>query len=143
MSLLIDLAGQLAPYFSFFASRMADGVMQGTVDRISGRAVDAGEGAFRSLVGRGDPAAGDEGALTPQAADTLDGMLAELSAEERDRLAAALTTWLTSPRDDRGLVDLVGAPAPQPAVHVESRGDHNTVIGSVGTFNQYPRDGRP
>ncbi|MEU2251449.1 hypothetical protein [Streptomyces sp. NPDC019224] len=149
MSLLIDLAGQLAPHFSFFAARMADGVMQSTVQRISDRTVEASEGAFRSLVGRDAPAAGDEAALTPQTADDLDRRLGELTDEQRARLAAALLTWLRSPQDDRpGLVALVAAGQPHPAPpgpgnHVVSHGDNNMVIGSVGTFNQYPRDDRP
>ncbi|WP_146610451.1 MULTISPECIES: hypothetical protein [unclassified Streptomyces] len=142
MSLLIDLAGQLAPYFSFFASRAADGVLQGTVDRISDRALDAGEGTFRRLIGRDDPASADEGALASRDADRLDAMLAGLNDEERDRLATALTTWLADPEKDPGLVNVVRATAPAPHISVESRGDYNTVVGSVGTFNQHLRDDR-
>lgn len=149
MSLLIDLAGQLAPHFSFFASRMADGVMQGVADRVAGRTVSAGEGAFRSLVGTDGSAADDRDALTSQTADDLDRRLGELTDEQRVRLAAALLTWLRSPQDDRpGLVELVAARQPDaappgPGNRVVSYGDNNMVIGSVGTFNQYPRDDRP
>ncbi|WLQ35375.1 hypothetical protein P8A18_18965 [Streptomyces castrisilvae] len=145
MSLLIDLAGQLVPHFSYFAARMTDGVMEGAVQRITDRTVDAGEGAFRHLVGLdGAAAADDEAALTPRAADELDSMVARLNTEERERLAAALTTWLENPRGRDSLVDLVEAPrsrpGPGPHISVESHGDYTTVIGSVGTLNQYPRD---
>ncbi|TRV74290.1 hypothetical protein FKN01_25195 [Streptomyces sp. 130] len=141
MSLLLDLAGQLAPHFSFFAARMADGVMQGAVDRIADRTVDAGEGVFRSLVAADGPTGDDATALTAETADDLDRRLGQLSDEQRATLASALTTWLEGPHGRDGLVPLVKASGPH--VSVQSHGDYNTVIGSVGTFNQYPRDGRP
>ncbi|MEU9090242.1 hypothetical protein [Streptomyces sp. NPDC048428] len=145
MSPLFDLAGQLAPHFSFFLGRMVDGVMDSAVQRIADRSVDAGEGAFRSLVG-GDGQETDDaaGPTAPDAAE-LDRLLSRLTDTDRARLAAALATWLNGPPGRHDLVDLLRTPepAPAPSVSVTSRGDHNTVIGSVGTFNQHPRDDRP
>ncbi|MFD8692749.1 hypothetical protein [Streptomyces sp. NPDC059651] len=141
---LLDLAAQLAPHFSFFAGRMVDGVMQSAVERVADRSVAAGEGVFRSLVARGGPDTDDEAALTTADAAELDRLLDQLTDGERARLAAALATWLNGPPDRQGLEELVRTPdpAPGPSVRVESRGNHNTVIGSVGTFNQHLRDDR-
>ncbi|MFJ6431797.1 hypothetical protein [Streptomyces sp. NPDC091416] len=145
MSVLFDLAGQLAPHFSFFAGRMVDGVMDNAVQRIADRSVDAGEGAFRSLVGGTGPAADDEAGPTAPEAAELDALLARLTDTDRARLAAALATWLNGPPGRHELLDLLGAPQPAPAapVSVVSRGDHNNVFGVVGTVNQHQKDDRP
>ncbi|WP_393059651.1 hypothetical protein [Streptomyces sp. LN549] len=145
MSPLFDLAGQLAPHFSFFAGRMVDGLMDSTVQRIADRSVDAGEGAFRGLVGGGGQDPDDEAGPTAPDAAELDRLLNQLTDTDRARLAAALATWLNGPPGHHDLVDLLRAPepAPAPSVSVTSRGNHNTVIGSVGNFNQHLRDDRP
>lgn len=140
MSLLFDLVGQLAPHASFFAGRMADGVMQGVIERITTRSVDGGEEVFRRLIERNG--AGPDGLTEPDAAE-LDSLLDRLSDSDRVRLAAALAAWLDGSPDRTDLMDLVRPqqPAPGASVSVVSRGDNNTVIGNVGTFNQQPRDG--
>ncbi|MGW2471610.1 hypothetical protein [Streptomyces sp. NPDC001665] len=149
MSLLLDLAHMIAPRFSFFADRLADGMMERTVERISDRTLEAGEGAFRSLVGRDAPEVDDETALTPETAGELDRRLGELTDEERAQLASAILTWLRSPEGERhGLVDLVAEQQREPApasssTTVTSYGNDNTVMGNVETFNQHVRRDRP
>lgn len=148
MSLLIDLAGQLAPHFSFFASRVAEGALQ----RASDRTVDAGEDFFRGLV-RPDARADDAGdALPPETAGELLRMFGELDPADRARLVEALRTWLDGSAD--GAADLVGlvdarrpAPAPAPSsISMTSTGDNNTLIGRIDrieNFNPAPRADRP
>ncbi|WP_406453163.1 hypothetical protein OG782_20955 [Streptomyces sp. NBC_00876] len=150
MSLLFELVGQLAPHASLFAGRMADGAMEGVIQRITDRTVDGGEGVFRRLIGRGGQNPGGPAGLSEPDAVELDALLDRLNEAERAQLAAALTTWLNGSPDRQDLNELVGAPAsvpvpapaPAPSTTVNSTGDNNIVIGNVGTFTQQLRDER-
>ncbi|MGW1224140.1 hypothetical protein [Streptomyces sp. NPDC001478] len=150
MSLLIDLAGQLAPHFSFFASRVAEGALQ----RASDRTVDAGEDLFRGLVRRDAPADDGRAALPPGTADELVRGFEGLGPADRARLVEALRIWLDGADDGQAdLVALVGgrqpAPAPSPAapaITMTSTGDNNTLIGHIDRIenvNPAPRADRP
>ncbi|WP_344031811.1 hypothetical protein [Streptomyces luteireticuli] len=89
----MDIAQDLAPYLTGLAGALGTSVMTQATERFSEVAVAEGEGFFRRLLrehgrSRATPA------LDGPTADRLDGLLRGLGAEDRNRLAEALTAWL-------------------------------------------------
>lgn len=137
MSELATVSAEIAPYLAMAASSLGTSVLTEAQQRITDRAVDAGEGFFRRLLGRGGDrlGGGAEPVLDVDRAATLDGSLARLDDAERQALAKALTAWLAGPvtaRDAAGFLShmaphLSGTTINSPTTY----GDHSAAIGVV------------
>ncbi|MGC9497805.1 hypothetical protein [Streptomyces sp. WG7] len=142
MTSLPEISAELATYFALAAETLGVAMVASAAQRVTDGSIDAGQGYFRRLFRRGGedtPLALPEGGSEQRA----DRLLGELSPEDRQRLAAALTAWLGEQRDRRPdqarLADLLAAaPAPTRTYHVTAHGPNSAAIGSVGdgaTFN--------
>ncbi|MFI9355535.1 hypothetical protein [Streptomyces lydicus] len=119
MSDLATVSAEIAPYLALAANSLGTSVITAAQQRIAERTVTAGEGFFRRLLRRGDADGGLDGGLDGGAdqplldadrADALDALLASLTDQERQVLAAAVASWLRAPaarRDAPHLLDQV------------------------------------
>ncbi|WP_372409852.1 hypothetical protein [Streptomyces luteireticuli] len=98
----MDIAQELAPYLTGLAGALGTAVMTQATERFSEVAVAEGEGFFRRLVREHGRGRERTPTLDGPTADRLDGLLRELGAEDRNRLAEALTAWL---REEPGRLD--------------------------------------
>ncbi|MEU3713743.1 hypothetical protein [Streptomyces catenulae] len=137
MSELATVSAEIAPYLALAASSLGTSVLTAAQQRITDRAVDAGEGFFQRLLGHGADriGGGTEPVLDADRAATLDGRLARLDDTERQALAEALAAWLAGPvtaRDAAGFLShlaprLSGTTINSPTTY----GDHSAAIGVV------------
>ncbi|MFF8372885.1 hypothetical protein ACF05W_29190 [Streptomyces lydicus] len=115
MSDLATVSAEIAPYLALAANSLGTSVITAAQQRIAERTVTAGEGFFRRLLRRGDADGGldggaDQPLLDADRADALDALLASLTDQERQVLAAAVASWLRAPaarRDAPHLLDQV------------------------------------
>ncbi|MFF3495298.1 hypothetical protein ACFYWS_28560 [Streptomyces sp. NPDC002795] len=143
MTGLPEISTDLATYFSMAANTLGAAMVASAAQRITDGSIEAGRGYFRRLFRRED---GRETSLVltgDRSEQRADQLLGSLSAEDRARLADALTTWVCERRHEGGLdegrlAQLLAAPAAAPTYNVTSHGAHSAAIGQVGpnaTFN--------
>ncbi|MEV0266275.1 hypothetical protein AB0I49_33710 [Streptomyces sp. NPDC050617] len=111
MSSFPEISAELAAYFSLAAETLGAAMVGSAAQRIADGSIDAGQGCFRRLFRRGS--GGDTPIALPggRSEHRADQLLGVLSPEDRDRLAAALTTWIGEQRDrgpDRAGLDGAG-----------------------------------
>lgn len=138
---LPEISAELATYFSLAAGTLGTALVGSAAQRVADGSIEAGQGYFRRLFrrdgGEDSPVELPEG----RSEERADELLGTLSAEDRLRLAEALTAWVGEHRDRRPeeahpgearLAELIAAKAHTTTYNVTAHGPNSAAIGSVG-----------